>query len=138
MITYILFISGFLLLIKGANFLVDGSASIAKKLKVPSIVIGLTIVGFGTSFPELFINIIASIEGNSEIAVGNILGSNIASILLILGISSIIYPIVARKNTVLKEIPFSLLAIILVGVMVNDKIIDSGNFSGITRMDGLI
>jgi cation:H+ antiporter len=138
MIIYILFIAGFFVLVKGADFLVDGSASIAKKLKVPSIVIGLTIVGFGTSFPELFINIIASIEGNSEIAIGNILGSNIASILLILGISSIIYPIVARKNTVLKEIPFSLLAIILVGVMVNDKIIDSGNFSGITRMDGLI
>lgn len=138
MITYILFIIGFLLLIKGADLLVDGSASIAKKLKISSIVIGLTIVAFGTSAPEFIVNIFASVQGNSEIAIGNILGSNIANILLILGISAIIYPITAKKNTVLKEIPLSLLAIVVLGVMANDTIIDGALFSGITRIDGLI
>src|SRR3989338_5870304 len=138
MITYILFIIGFFLLIKGADFLVDGSASIAKKLKISSIVIGLTIVAFGTSAPEFIVNIFASVQGNSEIAIGNILGSNIANILLILGISAIIYPITAKKNTVLKEIPLSLLAAIVLGIMANDMIIDGAGFSGITRIDGFI
>lgn len=138
MITYILFIIGFLILIKGADLLVDGAASIAKKLKISSIVIGLTIVAFGTSAPEFIVNIYASAQGNSEIAIGNILGSNIANILLILGISAIIYPITAKKNTVLKEIPLSLLAAIVLGLMANDHIIDGTEFSGITRIDGLI
>ncbi len=138
MITYILFVIGFFLLIKGAGLLVDGSASIAKKLKISSIVIGLTIVAFGTSAPEFIVNIFASAQGSSELAIGNILGSNIANILLILGISAIIYPIVAKKNTVLKEIPLSLLAIILVGVMANDRIIDGNGFSGLTRIDGIV
>ena len=138
MITYILFIIGFILLIKGADFLVDGSASIAKKLKISSIVIGLTIVAFGTSAPEFIVNIFASAKGNSEIAIGNILGSNIANILLILGISAIIYPITAKRNTILKEIPLSLLAIIILGLITNDVIIDGASFSGITRIDGFI
>ena len=138
MITYILFIIGFFLLIKGADLLVDGSASIAKKLKISSIVIGLTIVAFGTSAPEFIVNIFANVRGNSEIAIGNILGSNIANILLILGISAIIYPITAKKNTVLKEIPLSLLAAIVLGLMANDLIIDGASFSGITRIDGFI
>lgn len=138
MIIYLLFVIGFFLLIKGADLLVDGSASIAKKLKISNIVIGLTIVAFGTSAPEFIVNIFASIQGNSEIAIGNILGSNIANILLILGISAVIYPITAKKNTVLKEIPLSLLAIIVLGIIANDRIIDGGTFSGITRIDGLV
>src|SRR3989338_8236813 len=124
MITYILFIIGFVLFIQGADLLVDGSASIAKKIKISSIVIGLTIVAFGTSAPEFIVNIFASAQGNSEIAIGNILGSNIANILLILGISAIIYPITTKKNTALKEIPLSLLAIIVLGIMANDMFID--------------
>lgn len=138
MAIYILFAAGFFLLIKGAHFLVDGAAAIAKKLKISGIVIGLTIVAFGTSAPEFIVNIFASIQGNSEIAIGNILGSNIANILLILGLSAVIYPITAKKNTVLKEIPLSLLAIITLGLMANDRIIDGGAFSGITRIDGLV
>lgn len=138
MITYILFIIGFLFLIKGADLLVDGSASIAKKLKISAIVIGLTIVAFGTSAPELIVNIIASYQGNSEIAIGNILGSNIANILLILGVSAVIYPLTSKRNTVLKEIPLSLLAVIVLGLMANDKIIDGTVFSGLTRIDGLV
>lgn len=138
MLTYLLFVAGFFLLLKGADLLVDGSASFAKKLKISSIVIGLTIVAFGTSAPEFIVNIFASAKGNTEIAIGNILGSNIANILLILGIASIIYPITAKRNTVLKEIPFSLLAALLVGICANDILFDNANFSAITRIDGLV
>lgn len=138
MFTYILFIVGFFLLIKGADLLVDGASSVAKKLKIPSIVIGLTIVAFGTSAPEFIVNIFASLSGSTEIAIGNILGSNIANILLILGVSAIIYPIVAKRNTVLKEIPLSLLAIIVLGIMANDRLIDGASFSAISRIDGLV
>ena len=138
MLTYILFVVGFVLLISGANLLVEGSASIAKKLNISSIVIGLTIVAFGTSAPELIVNIFASVQGNTEIAIGNILGSNIVNILLILGVSSIIYPLATKENTVWKEIPLSLLAAILLGVMVNDTLIDGGTFSGLTRIDGIV
>jgi cation:H+ antiporter len=138
MLVYILFVIGFVLLIKGADLLVDGSASIAKKLKISNIVIGLTIVAFGTSMPELIVNLFASAQGNTEIAIGNVLGSNISNILLILGISAIIYPLAAKKNTVLKEIPFSLLAALVVGFTANDIFFDGNAFSAITRIDGLI
>ncbi|MEW6508686.1 MAG: calcium/sodium antiporter [Bacteroidota bacterium] len=138
MMTYILFIIGFYFLIKGADLLVDGSSSIAKKFKISNIAIGLTIVAFGTSTPELVVNVFASIKGSTEIAIGNVLGSNIANILLILGIASIIYPISAKKNTVLKEIPFSLLAALMVALTANDALIDGSSFSAITRIDGLI
>jgi len=138
MLTYILFVVGFVLLISGANLLVEGSASIAKKLNISSIVIGLTIVAFGTSAPELIVNIFASIQGNTDIAIGNILGSNIVNILFILGVSAVIFPLATKENTVWKEIPLSLLAAILLGVMVNDTLIDGGTFSGITRIDGII
>ncbi|MEY4046895.1 MAG: hypothetical protein RL284_446, partial [Bacteroidota bacterium] len=126
------------LLISGANILVEGSASIAKKLNISSIVIGLTIVAFGTSAPEFIVNIFASVQGNTEIAIGNIIGSNISNILLILGVSSIIYPLATQENTVWKEIPLSLLAAILLGVLVNDTLIDGGTFSGLTRIDGIV
>lgn len=127
MITLILFIIGFVFLIKGADFLVDGSTSIAKKLNISNLVIGLTIVAFGTSAPELIVNIIASLQGNTQIAIGNIIGSNIINIFVILGISSIIFPLVVTKDTVWKEIPFCLFATILFGVIVNDNLIFKNN-----------
>lgn len=138
MLTYILFVIGFAVLIKGADLLVDGAASIAKKLKIPAIVIGLTIVAFGTSAPELVVNIFASAQGNTGLAIGNILGSNIANILLILGISSIIFPLAVKKNTTWKEIPLSLLAALVVGILANDFLIDKTGTSVLTRIDGLI
>lgn len=138
MIEIILLVIGFVLLIKGADFLVDGASSIARRLKISDLVIGLTVVAFGTSTPELFVNIIASIKGNSGIAIGNILGSNIANILLILGISSIIFPLSVTKGTVWKEIPLSLLAAVLLGVLANDQLIDKNGFSALTRIDGLV
>jgi len=137
-ITYALFVAGFIILIKGADYLVEGAASIAKKYGWSSLFIGLTIVAFGTSAPELFVNIIASINGNSGIAVGNILGSNISNILLILGTAALVHPLVVRTNTISKEIPLSLLAIIVLGVLVNDQIITSAHENILSRADGLI
>jgi cation:H+ antiporter len=137
-VTYLLFVIGFMLLIKGAYFLVDGASSIARRLNVSDLVIGLTVVAFGTSTPELFVNIIASAKGNTDIAIGNVLGSNIANVFLILGVSSVIYPLRVTKGTVWKEIPFSLLAALVLGFMANDHLIDNSNFSSLTRIDGLI
>jgi cation:H+ antiporter len=138
MLTYVLFVIGFVILIKGADLLVDGAASVAKKFNISSIVIGLTIVAFGTSAPEFVVNIFASVKGNSEIAIGNILGSNIVNIFFILGIAAVIHPIVAKENTAWKEIPLSLLAAIILGVLANDALIDGGSFSGLTRIDGIV
>ena len=134
----ILLIAGFLLVIKGADFLVDGASALAKKFSISELVIGLTIVAFGTSLPELSVNVFASMTGNSSIAIGNILGSNIANILLILGISGLIYPLVVKKSTVWKEIPLCLLAIILLGIMANDKFIDNAEVSVLSRIDGFV
>jgi cation:H+ antiporter len=138
MFTYFLFLLGFVLLIKGADFLVDGASAIAKRFNVSDLVIGLTVVAFGTSTPELFVNIVASARGNTEIAIGNVLGSNICNILLILGISAVIYPLSVSKGTVWKEIPFSLLAVIVLGLMANDRVIDGDGSSLLTRIDGLM
>src|SRR3989338_2824494 len=104
MLVYFLFIVGFVFLIKGANFLVDGASSLARRLKVTDLVIGLTIVAFGTSTPEFFVNLFAAFEGTTDIAIGNIIGSNIANIMLILGIAAMIYPLQVTKGTVWKEI----------------------------------
>ena len=93
MLPYILLIIGLILLIKSADLLVDGASSIARRFHVSDLVIGLTVVSFGTSTPELFVNIIASLQGNTDIAIGNILGSNIANVFLVLGVSSLIYPL---------------------------------------------
>jgi cation:H+ antiporter len=138
MLTYVLLIAGFALLIKGAGLLVDGASSIARRLKVSDLLIGLTVVAFGTSTPELFVNLMASVEGTAAIAIGNILGSNIFNILLILGLSSIIFPLVVTRGTVWKEIPLTLLAAALLGVMAFKPLIIKGSSSGISRIEGLI
>ena len=129
---------GFIILIKGADWLVDGASSLARRLKISDLVIGLTVVAFGTSTPELFVNIFASAQGNTEIAIGNILGSNIFNILLILGISSLIYPLAVAKGTVWKEIPFGLLAAVVLGALANDALFDKINYSTLSRIDGFV
>jgi cation:H+ antiporter len=138
MLPYILLIVGFVLLIKGADFLVDGASSIARRLEISDLVIGLTVVAFGTSTPELSVNLISSVNGNIGIAVGNVVGSNIANILLILGVSSMIYPLSVSRGTVWKEIPFSLLATVVFAIIANDALIDGAPFSAIGRGDGLV
>lgn len=137
-LTILLLLLGFAFIIKGADFLVDGASSLAKKLHISDLAIGLTIVAFGTSTPELVVNVISSLQGTTEIAIGNVLGSNIANVFLILGIAAVIYPLKVTKGTVWKEIPFSLLAAILLGILASDRIIDHQSFSTITRIDGLV
>jgi len=138
MLEYILFVIGIFLLIKGADYLVDGSSSLAKKFKVPTLVIGLTIVAFGTSMPELIVNILASLKGNGDIAFGNIVGSNIANILLILGITATIKLLKVQHSTTWKEIPFSLLAAIVLLVFASTMFLDKLAISSILRFEGII
>lgn len=138
MMTYLLLLLGFVLLIKGAGFLVDGASSVAKKFNISNLVIGLTIVAFGTSAPELFVNLFASLNGNSDIAIGNIVGSNIVNMLLILGVVAVIVPLKVGKGTVWKEIPLVLLASVLLLVIANDQIVDGVSHNTITRSDGAV
>ncbi len=142
--TIILFILGFVLLVYGASFLVDASASIAKKYGVSNLVIGLTIVALGTSTPELVVNLIASIQGAADVAMGNILGSNITNIFLILGASAIIYPLSVSINHPFKkipfalEIPFALFGAIVIGVLANDYLFTGVSEPVIGRVNGII
>jgi cation:H+ antiporter len=138
MLTYVLIIIGFVLLIKGADLLVEGASSIARALKVSDLVIGLTIVAFGTSTPELVVNIFAGIRGNADIAIGNVLGSNIFNILIILGFSSLIFPFVVTHGTVWVEIPMTLAAAILLGLLANDHLLTHSSFQGLSRIDALV
>lgn len=137
-ITIVLLIIGLAILIFGADSLVRGASSISKRYGVPPLVIGLTIVAFGTSAPELVINVISAIKDSADIALGNILGSNIANILLILGISALFMDLRVQKSTTWKEIPFAGLSMLILAVMANDVFLDKsfGNF--LTRTDGLV
>jgi cation:H+ antiporter len=138
MIEYLLFALGFVFLLKGADFLVKGSSALAEKFGVPKLLIGLTVVSFGTSMPELIVNVLAAMNGTAEIALGTIVGSNLSNILLILGVTSLIFPPTLRESTVWKEIPFSLLAVIVLFILANDFLIDGISTFDLTRSDGLI
>ena len=129
---------GVLLLVKGADYFVEGARGLAERLQVSKAFVGFTIISLGTSIPEFVVNMNAFLFGIPDIATGNIFGSNIANILLILGISATIYPLVAKRATVLKEIPFSLLAALLVGITANDVFLDGASSSMISRVDGLL
>lgn len=133
----LLIVAGFYLLIKGSDYLVKGSSAIAQVLGVSTLVVGLTIVAFCTSAPEFFVNVIAAFRGSSDIAIGNVFGSNLANILLILGVTALFKPIVLRSNTIWKEIPFSLLGIILVFVFGSDIFIDGATQNILSRVEGL-
>lgn len=129
---------GFALLIKGADLLVDGSSALARRIGISDLTIGLTVVGFGTSTPELVVNIFASIQGTTGLAIGNVLGSNIANIFLILGLTSFILPLEVTSQTIWREIPMSLLAALVLAILANDGILNGAASSLLTRGDGLI
>ena len=136
--SFVLFIVGLILLVIGSNWLVDGASSLARRFNISDLVIGLTIVAFGTSSPELVVNLVASFNGNTDIAIGNVVGSNIFNILLILGISAMITPVVVKSTTTWKEIPFSILAVFVMALMANDILLDGDPKSGISRIDGMV
>ncbi len=118
-VAIIFIIIGFILLIKGADFLVDGASNIAKRFHIPEIVIGLTIISIGTSMPELFVSITSALDGHSDMAIGNVLGSNICNLLLILGLSSMVQPIIFKKETRLIETPLCLIITIIFMILCN-------------------
>lgn len=131
-----LIIVGFVALIYGANWLVNGASSLAKKYNVSDLVIGLTIVAFGTSAPELVVNSVASYDGFSDIVLGNIIGSNNFNLFIILGIASLVYPITVQKSTAKGEIPISLFVAVVFLIFANDFFMGSDTF--ISRWDALI
>lgn len=133
MLDIFLIIIGFILLVKGADFLVDGASDIAKRFHIPQIVIGLTIVAIGTSMPELVVSLTSALEGHSDIAIGNVVGSNIANMFLILGICSIIKPLEFKKQTRLIENPITVLVTILFFIFCNNE-----KEKVITQLEGLI
>lgn len=138
MLNILLLIVGFVALVFGADKLVDASSGLAKKLGIPNIVIGLTIVAFGTSAPELVVNLFAAINNNTEMVLGNVLGSNIFNTLAILGVSSVIYPLTVKTNTTWLEIPLSLMAAVAVLIVANDVFLDGSALNFISRSDGML
>jgi cation:H+ antiporter len=133
----VLLLVGFAILIKGADFLVAGASSAAKKYGISNLAIGLTVVAFGTSMPELIVSLLSALDGKSDASFGNAIGSNIFNLLFILGISGLIYPLVVHRNTVKYEVPLSLLAALILYLLVNDQM-TTGTENQLSRLDGLI
>lgn len=136
--TYILLIIGFILLIKGADYFVEGSSNLAKALKIPTLIIGLTVVAFGTSAPEAVVSIVASTKGSNEIALSNIIGSNIFNLLAVLGISAIVKGLKASRQIITKDFLFSILATLVLIAMMFDKLLSGDKLNIITRGEGLV
>ena len=144
----LLLVIGFVLLVKGADFFVDGSSAVAKLLKIPSIIVGLTIVAMGTSLPELAVSLTAAVNGSNEIAVSNVVGSNIFNLIVALGVCAVLSPITVDKGIVKREFPFSIIMTVLVAVLMADNFLPLAaevksqkveNCVGMLgRMDGLI
>lgn len=128
---------GLVILIAGAEGLVRGASALASRLNISPLIIGLTVVSFGTSAPELTVNILAAFNGSPDLAIGNVVGSNIANILLILGISALIVPLTVKASTIWKEIPLALLGVILLFIMGNDNLFDGLPLNALTRTDGV-
>ena len=135
---YVFLLIGFYILIKGADAFVDGASSIARRFNIPPIIIGLTIVAFGTSAPEAAVSVTAALSGKNDIAIGNVVGSNIFNLLLVIGVSSFLLPIKVKRNTMLKEFPFALLASIVLIILSHDVKFQDYPFNSLTRADGLV
>ena len=135
---YFLFVLGLVMLIKGADWLVEGASAIGRKANISEMVIGLTIVSFGTSLPELLVTTLASLNGQADLGVSNVLGSNIANVLLILGIAALIRPLPLQRDTYFIEIPFSLFAAVLLGFLANTGLVFDSGSHVITRFDGAV
>lgn len=139
---YILLILGFVLLIKGADFFVDGSSSVAKLLKVPSIIIGLTVVAMGTSMPEMSVSVTAALQGSNDLAVSNVLGSNIFNVLMVLGCCSILSPVRTEESMLKREFPFSIFITVVLLLLNSDfsvaKVLAGDEFFVLGRAGGIL
>ncbi|WP_298047662.1 calcium/sodium antiporter [uncultured Bacteroides sp.] len=134
----LLLIGGLILILLGANGLTDGAASVAKRFRIPPIVIGLTIVAFGTSAPELTVSVSSALKGSADIAIGNVVGSNIFNTLMIVGCTALFAPIVITRNTLRKEIPLCILSSIVLLICANDVFLDKASENILNRVDGLL
>ena len=134
----IILILGFVILIKGADLFVDGASGIAENLKVSKMLIGLTIVAFGTSAPEFAVSVKSILSNSGDIVLGNVIGSNILNILLILGISALFHSLNVKNNTVKKELPITMLITTLFAVLLSDNIFDKKIANTFTRSDGVV
>ncbi len=134
----VILLVGFLALIQGAAFLVEGAAAVARRYKLPEIAIGLTVVSLGTSLPEIVINVISSARGENEVVFANVIGSNIFNVYLVMGLLGAIRPMFVQKSTAYREIPFSLLATVVVFVLLNDQIFFNQFENTLSQWDGLI
>ena len=135
----VILLVGFAILIKGADYLVDGASSIAKGFGVSDLAIGLTVVAFGTSLPELIVSLFSALDGKNDASFGNVIGSNNFNLMFILGISGIVYPLVVQRNTVRYEVPLSFVAAMLLFILVNDTLIFEGATENILgRVDSFI
>lgn len=137
-LSIILLVVGFVILIKGADIFVDGASNVAANFKVSKMLIGLTIVAFGTSAPEFAVSVKSLISGHGDIVLGNVIGSNILNILLILGAASLFHSLNVKNNTVKKELPITMLITCLFAVLLSDSIFDSGLANSFTRGDGIV
>lgn len=133
-----LLLVGFAVLIKGADFLVNGASSVAKKFNISNLAIGLTVVAFGTSTPELIVSLYSAMEGRNDASFGNIIGSNNFNLMFILGIAGLIYPLTVQRNTVRYEVPLSLLAALVLYILVNDQIVLGSDINILSRWDAII
>lgn len=138
LINIILLVLGFVILIKGADLFVDGASGVAGNFKVSKMLIGLTIVAFGTSAPEFAVSVKSLLSGSGDIVLGNVIGSNILNILLILGCSAIVHSLTVKNNTVKKELPITMLFSTLFAVLLSDHIFDKGITNSFTRGDGVV
>ncbi|HPR41312.1 MAG TPA: calcium/sodium antiporter [Candidatus Methanofastidiosa archaeon] len=129
---------GFIMLVKGADYLIKGSSYIAQRFGVSYFIIGLTIVAFGTSLPEFIVNMISALKGSTDIAVGNIIGSNMANILLIVGVTAMIMPLDVNRYAKTRDIPYALFSSVLLLVLASDVIILGGQTNIISRFDGIV
>ena len=134
---YIILLIGFALLIKGADIFVDGASSVAKKIGIPPVIVGLTIVSIGTSAPELAVSLISALKGNNNIAIGNVIGSNIFNTLMVLGVTTIVLPIIIHKEKVKIDFIINIIATILLFILTFDSIFGSSS-NILSRFDGLI
>lgn len=134
----LLLIGGLALILLGANGLTDGAASVAKRFRISDLVIGLTIVAFGTSAPELVISVLSSIQGSAEMAIGNVVGSNIFNVLMIIGCTALVLPMQVGQGTMSKEIPLVILSSLVLAAFANDRLIDGEAQNVISRIDGLV
>ena len=138
MIDVILLILGLVLILIGANALTDGASAVAKRFGISDLVIGLTVVAFGTSAPELVVSVMAAINGSAELALGNVIGSNIFNIFAIVGCTALVMPITVGKGTMSKEIPLVILSALVIWLMSSDCLFDGAGANVVSRIDGLV